>query len=81
MSSPADILQEYGFTRDGAGFRAMLAVAKSVSGGEHAAEMEEAVTSWMHGGLGRFELVAVRATSQSKAVPRRRLSAEEKLPI
>ena len=35
----------------------MLAVAKSVSGGEHAAEMEEAVTSWMHGGLGRFELV------------------------
>ena len=51
------MLQEYGFTRDGVGFRALVAVAKSVSAGEYAAEIEEAVTNWMHGGLGRFELV------------------------
>lgn len=49
-------MREYGFTIDGAGLRALLSVAKSVSGGKYSAEVEEATTSWMHGGVGRLQL-------------------------
>ncbi len=52
----SDLLQEYGFTVDGAGLRALVATAKSVSGGKYLGSVEEAITSWMHGGIGRLEL-------------------------
>ena len=58
-SACSDLLLEYGFTVDGAGLRALVAVMKSVSGGKYSADVEEAMTSWMHGGIARLQLETI----------------------
>ena len=59
VSLTSEVLQQHGFTVDIHGWNLFLASAKATAHGTPAAaQLEEAVTGWFHGGKGRFEMVS-----------------------